>query len=118
MEVFAMPAELLMFEEPGCEWCERWNDDVGIIYHKTPEGRRAPLRRVTIRKPLPESIRLKRPATYTPTFVLLEEGREIGRITGYPGEDFFWGYLAELIAKLQSKPRAPAQPATGASVRS
>jgi hypothetical protein len=38
--------------------------------------------------------------SFSPTFVLVEQGREIGRITGYPGADFFWGMLAELIQKL------------------
>jgi hypothetical protein len=39
---------------------------------------------------------------YTPTFVLVDRGREIGRIVGYPGEDFFWELLAGLIKKLPS----------------
>jgi len=39
---------------------------------------------------------------YTPTFVLLNNGREIGRITGYPGEDHFWGLLEELIVKMEA----------------
>ena len=36
---------------------------------------------------------------FTPVFVLIDNGREIGRIRGYPGESF-WGLLANLIAKL------------------
>lgn len=104
-----MSAELLMFEEPGCEWCERWNEEVGIVYDKTAEGRSAPLRRFMIRTKLPETIKLKTPATYTPTFILVEDGHEVGRITGYPGEDFFWGYLADLIAKLSGKQETSVQ---------
>ncbi len=96
-----MPAQLLMFEEIGCEWCERWDEEVGAVYSKTPEGRSAPLRKVMIHQTLPDGIKLSQPVTYTPSFVLIEDGREIGRITGYPGEDFFWGYLGNLIAKLR-----------------
>lgn len=96
-----MSAQLLMFEEIGCEWCDRWDEEVGVVYHKTPEGRRAPLSRLMIHQPLPAGLSLKAPVTYTPTFVVVENGQEIGRITGYPGEDFFWGYLAELISKLR-----------------
>ena len=29
--------------------------------------------------------------------MLLDDGREVGRIEGYPGEDFFWFLLGELI---------------------
>jgi hypothetical protein len=36
---------------------------------------------------------------FTPTFVLVEDGTEAGRIEGYPGEDFFWPLLAKLIAQ-------------------
>ncbi len=32
----------------------------------------------------------------------LENGLEIGRIRGYPGEDFFWGLLGEMIEKLDN----------------
>jgi hypothetical protein len=30
----------------------------------------------------------------------MDEGREIGRIRGYPGEDFFWGLLGDLIGRI------------------
>jgi hypothetical protein len=60
------------------------------------------------------SAKLAHPITASPTFVLIDDGREVGRITGYPGADFFWGMLAELIAKLDRKsesfdPRAVSQ---------
>ncbi|MEO1490630.1 MAG: hypothetical protein AAFV19_00570 [Pseudomonadota bacterium] len=92
-------AELLMFEEEWCHWCERWNDEIGVIYHKTDEGKRAPLTRVDIHGTFPDVDLALRPQ-YTPTFVLIENGREIGRIEGYPGEDFFWGLLGRLLEKL------------------
>lgn len=91
--------ELLMFEEPGCIWCARWNAQIGPVYPKTPEGQAAPLRRLDIRDPLPDDITLERPAFYTPTFVLVRDGRELSRIEGYPGEDFFWGLLDMMLEK-------------------
>lgn len=93
-------AELIMLEENGCPWCDKWNSEVGIIYAKTPEGKRAPLRRLSIHKRLPVDLRFLNKGRYTPTFVLVAEGREIGRIRGYPGEHFFWGYLGKLLGKL------------------
>jgi len=95
----AQGAQLLMFEEVGCEWCERWHDEVGGIYGATDEGRKAPLRQLRLGQS-PDGVGLKRPVTYSPTFVLVHKDREVGRITGYPGADFFWGYLAQLLAKL------------------
>lgn len=103
MAITAWPAhaaELVMFEQQGCEWCQIWHSVIGPIYGKTAEGRKAPLRRVDISDPMPDDIRHIEPGRFTPTFVLLDNGREVGRIRGYPGEDFFWGMLGELIEKL------------------
>jgi len=90
---------LLMLDRQGCEWCEMWEAEVGVVYEKTAEGRRAPLIRARIHDPLPEGVSLSRRAHFTPTFVLLEHGAEIGRIEGYPGEDFFYGLLQRLLAR-------------------
>lgn len=96
----ARAAELLMLEEAGCMWCERWNEEIGVIYDRTKEGRLAPLRRVDVHDRLPADLRNVNIASYTPTFVLIDDGKEIGRILGYPGEDFFWGLLHNLLRKL------------------
>lgn len=92
-------AELLMFELPGCPWCERWDAEVGPAYRHSSEGRRAPLRRLGMRE-RPAGLVLAGPITHSPTFVLVDQGREVGRIVGYPGADFFWGLLGELIGRL------------------
>ncbi|MDP2086176.1 MAG: thioredoxin family protein [Gemmobacter sp.] len=91
--------ELLMVEQPGCIYCARWHAEVGPEYPITDEGRAAPLRPVQLRAPLPEGISLVSPPVFTPTFVLLKDGAEVGRIEGYPGEDFFWPLLGQLIAR-------------------
>lgn len=88
---------LLMAEEDGCMWCARWDAEISEIYSKTPEGHAAPLQRVDIHAAIPDGIALERPLYYTPTFVLLDDGQEVGRIEGYPGEDFFWGLLGVLL---------------------
>ncbi len=91
--------ELLMIEADGCTWCARWHAEVGPEYPLTPEGQIAPLRLININAPLPADIMLDRRAIYTPTFILLKNGAETGRLEGYPGEDFFWGLLGQLIAQ-------------------
>lgn len=88
---------LLMLDRPHCAWCARWDAEVGPVYAKTAEGRAAPLLRQHVDAPLPEGITLARRAHYTPTFVLLRDGVEIGRIEGYPGENFFYGLLQKLL---------------------
>ena len=33
-----MAAELVMFESEACEWCEVWDEEIGVAYSKTSEG--------------------------------------------------------------------------------
>lgn len=99
-------AELLMVERDGCHWCERWNAEIGPIYPKTEESVRAPLRRVQIRD-LPDDVAFVSRPVFTPTFVLVDEGRELGRIEGYAGDEFFWFLLTSL---LDAHPEATALP--------
>ena len=89
-------AELVMVERPGCHWCQLWHEEIGTSYDKTEEARRAPLRRVQIGD-LPPDIDFATTPVYTPTFVLVDEGTELGRIEGYPGEHFFWPMLTQLL---------------------
>lgn len=96
----AHAAELVMFEEAGCAWCETFNREIAPIYPKTDEGGRAPLRRVDISRAVPPDLAFIDVERLTPLFVLVDRGREIGRIRGYPGEDNFWGLLGVLIKKL------------------
>ncbi len=93
-------AELLMFEDPGCVWCRRWHAEIGPSYPNTEEGRRAPLRRVHIRDQDMAGVTLSARVTGTPTFVVAEDGVEIGRIAGYPGPDFFYPMLGEILERL------------------
>lgn len=108
MVALAAPAaaevRLLMIEAPGCPWCARWHAEVGDAYPLTPEGRIAPLARAD-KGHLPPEVVLEGPAVFTPTFVLLHDNAEVGRIEGYPGEDFFWPLLGGLIATLPEASR-------------
>lgn len=98
----AASAELLMFERSGCSWCAVWHEEIGPIYPKTKEGQIAPLHVVDILNP-PGSVALAHPIAYSPTFVVVQGGKEFGRITGYPGQSFFWGLLADILKRLPAK---------------
>jgi hypothetical protein len=106
----ARTAELVMFERAGCPWCARWDAEVAPSYGKTPEGKLAPLRRHNVDRGQPKDIALERPVRYTPTFVLVDEGKEVARITGYMDNAMFWGTLMPLFAKLKTTGGAARQP--------
>ena len=91
---------LMMVEQDGCPWCERWKAEIGPIYPKTAEGRIAPLVKVMIHAPLEKGITLNSPPVYTPTFILLNDGQEVGRIEGYQSDEFFWWFMETMIKKL------------------
>jgi len=96
--VAAADTVLVMVEEKGCVWCARWNDEIAHIYPKTTEGKAAPLRRMDIHAARPDDLTFSRSLNFTPTFVLMVDGQEASRIEGYPGEDFFWGLLGQMLS--------------------
>ncbi len=95
-----------MFEAPGCTFCEQWHEEVGDAYPKTAEGRRAPLRVVNMQSKRPADLAAIKPVIFSPTFVLVEDGQEMGRIQGYPGEEFFWPMLGELLEAIPAAPES------------
>lgn len=81
-------------------WCKQWHDEVGPGYGLTWEGQRAPLRRQMLTDPPVAGLALSQPVTLTPTFVVADNGREVGRVSGYPGSDFFYPLLDAVLKRL------------------
>ena len=102
----ANAAELVMFSRVGCPYCAQFDREIAPIYDRSDEGKAAPLRRVDINAPIPSDLGSVTVERITPVFVLVDQGREIGRIRGYPGEDNFWGLLAGMIGDLPRKAAA------------
>lgn len=93
---------LLMIEQPGCAYCIAFNRDIAPIYAKTEHGKAAPLVHANLRDDMPADVQLSSQPFVTPTFILLgPDGQELSRLTGFPGEDFFWPYVSEMIADAQ-----------------
>ena len=100
--LFTFAAQLVMVEEQHCPYCERFNAEIAPIYPKTAEGKLAPLRRIDIADGWPEDLSNIKSETLTPTFILIEDNKEIGRLYGYQGDEFFWFLLGQLFEKLES----------------
>jgi len=98
----AQDLRLLMVEQAGCYYCRVFNRDIAPVYEKSTEGQAAPLVHVQLRGELPEGVTLETQPFVTPTFILIgPDGAEIERLTGFPGEDFFWPYVSDMIATAQ-----------------
>ena len=90
--------ELIMVEQQGCHYCERWKEEIGPIYPKTDVGMFAPIRMVDITnvETIPE---ISAAVVFTPTFIITDGDREITRMEGYMSEDFFWGVLEMILER-------------------
>lgn len=94
----AQATELVMVDDDGCVWCARWEEEVGPAYPKSTEGQFAPLRKINIRD-ITDEIEVARRVNFTPTFLIVQDGREIARIEGYPGAHFFFPLVEQLLVE-------------------
>jgi hypothetical protein len=79
--------ELIAFEVPGCIYCPIFRRDVAPSYPATRAGKAAPLRFIDLNDPAAQALKLKTPVTVVPTVVLVRDGIEVGRISGYVGRE-------------------------------
>jgi len=93
----ASDVRLIMVEQPGCAYCAAWDDEIAPAYPNTEEGEFAPLERADLHMGPPDGVSYDRKVNFTPTFILVEGGEEIGRLEGYPGQDFFWPLFTRLL---------------------
>ena len=96
----AEAAELVMIDSPACSYCQRFKRDILPSYAASALGKRAPLRSVNVWRRWPEDLRAVKPERFTPVFILVEHGREVGRMYGYKGKVDFWGRLEVLLRYL------------------
>lgn len=99
---FAEKVRLIMVEQDGCHWCIEWDREIGPGYPKSAEGKFAPLQRV---KRGDTALKGFDPVIYTPTFLVVRNGEEVGRVTGYAGKMFFYEELDEQLAKAGFQPQ-------------
>ena len=74
------PLELVMVTSDHCPFCKAWERDVGFIYSNTPYAQKARLRRVDIADVASTLPELPTIVFGTPTFLILENNMEVGRI--------------------------------------
>lgn len=92
---------LIMVEQDGCRYCIEWDREIAPKYPKSAEGRFAPLQRA---KRGDATLKTFNPVIYTPTFLVVRNGEEVGRVTGYAGQMFFYEELDEQLAKAGFQP--------------
>lgn len=96
--------QLLVTHDAACGDFARWQREIGPSYATTPEGRAAPLLEVRTDGPWPDGLALASRPRATPTFILVDDGREIGRIEGYGDANRFHAGLSRLLRQGGSAP--------------
>lgn len=96
----AQAAELIFVQADGCIHCIRFNRQMAAPYRASESGRKVPLRDVDLAKRWPADLgQVDRPP-YTPVFILVEDGRELGRFNGYLGPKQFNREVKRLLRRL------------------
>jgi thioredoxin-related protein len=91
-------AELVMVELKSCVYCAKFNREMASAYQGSKTGQSVPLRRINPRK-WPADLSAVKKTPYTPVFILVDDGREIGRFAGYSGPEQFNAKLKKLMAR-------------------
>lgn len=82
--------QLVVLEVKGCVYCDVFRRQLLETYKSSKQGKKAPIRFVDINDPALGDLGLTEPIGMVPTFVMLEDNQEIGRIPGLMGhQDFF-----------------------------
>ena len=97
-------AELLMIHNPSCIFCKAFMNDVALDYSTTKQGKALPLVILDITI-LENREWLKREMQAgnikeihgTPTFIIYKDGKEVGRVVGYSGKEWFYQKLDEAV---------------------
>lgn len=94
-----MDAELLVFEVDGCAYCILFRRDVAPAYERSPRAKLVPMRFIDANKADISRLNLAKPLKVVPTIVLMVDGREVERITGYMGPEPFFHMISSLMRR-------------------
>ena len=105
--LFAFPVyalELLMAHNPNCHICQNFMKEVAVDYHNSEHAKTLPLIIINVYKQpqwFTEAYMEKRINTIqaTPTFIVWNGRKELGRIVGYKNKEKFYKRITELFPR-------------------
>lgn len=90
--------ELVVMEAPGCIYCTLFRRDVLPSYAASPQAKDVPIRFVDLNDEAANDLGLDGPIDVVPTFLVMKNNREVGRIPGYMGPEFFFHGISHIIS--------------------
>jgi thioredoxin-related protein len=100
LETAAIPEsrlELLVVEVENCVYCGLFRRNVAPTYKSSGRAKLVPMRFIDINAPDVDRLALNAPIDSVPTVLVVENGREVGRIAGYVGPEIFFHSLNQLL---------------------
>ena len=92
--------QLIVLEVKDCYACDLVRQHIQPAYARSPQSREVPLRYIDLNAVDAESLGLAQPVTIVPTIVLMRDGQEISRISGYPGPATFFEAVEHMLARI------------------
>lgn len=89
--------EVVVFEIGGCHHCAAFRDNLAPRYLASTTNKAAPMRFVDVGKLDPNDFQLLSDINTVPTIVLLQDGREIDRVEGYPLPELLFGMVKSRV---------------------
>jgi thioredoxin-related protein len=93
--------QLVVMEADGCIYCNIFRRDVLPSYEVSERGKDLPVRFIDVNDVKTTRIELQSPIDILPTFVIVKDNREIGRIPGYIGPEDFYHAINYLLSSSQ-----------------
>ncbi len=92
--------ELIVLEAPNCIYCSIFRRDVLPGYQKSKRVAELPIRFVDLNDPAFAQLKLTSSVDIVPTVVLMREGREADRISGYTGPEAFFHSVSRMLGTI------------------
>ena len=89
--------EILVLEVDGCHICGLVRQNIQPVYEQTPRAREIPMRLVNASRLDEAKIGLTTRLDTVPTAVLMVDGREVSRITGYWAPENYMRLILRMI---------------------
>lgn len=96
----AVRMELLVLEIQGCTFCPLVKTHIQPAYERTPHARDMPMRYVDVTTQDETRLGLNRPIDTVPTIVLMRDGREVDRVSGFVGPENFLKVLTHMLGQI------------------
>ncbi len=89
--------ELVMFSSPLCAYCAYFEQNVIPIYKHHDLAQIAPLNAVNMDEEGSGPYTLEKPIEVLPTFIVMRNGKEVGRLSGIPDKLYFLAFVRDHV---------------------